>query len=148
MMPHEEALTLLLAGGPVPLGAAGHLDGCPACRAEFEALKALEGDLRRACPAAPAGKVPSRLTHGATSPARRWSQAAAAAALLLGLLGGFAAGRIATPSAPAPLATLQTVTYTVADDTTFALLSATGSLASEEPSDEELADYFESHWGG
>jgi len=150
MMSHEEALTLLLAGGPVPLEAAGHLESCTACRNELEALKELESGLRAARPIAGATRFPAALGAPELRRNRRWAQTAAAAALLVGLLGGFAAGRSAPRLAGDSGATpaVQTIAYGTADDSTFALLSAAQAMNTAEPTDEELAAYLESHWGG
>lgn len=50
-MIHEEALKAALAGGPRDSALARHAEECPACRAELQALRALEGDLRLAAEA-------------------------------------------------------------------------------------------------
>lgn len=148
MKSHEQALTLVLAGGPVPLEAAGHVASCPACQAELEALRAVETGLRGARPAPEGARPPALLTAAASRRAHRWFQSAAAAALLLGLLGGFAAGRglPRTPAGALETAAAESA-YSVSEDSTFTLLSAAEALE-EEPSAEELATYLESHWGG
>jgi len=150
MTSHEEALTRLLAGGPVPVEASDHVGSCPACRAELAALREIESGLRAARPAAETAPLPVARVLPERRRSLRWAQTAAAAALLVGLLGGFAAGRHAPglDTASAGAAPDPAVTYSAADDSTFALLSAVQTVSAETPTDEELADYLESHWGG
>lgn len=80
----------------------GHLSGCAACRAEFEALQAIQAAVERAVSCAAPSQALERATHGALqalryerAPAhggRRWLAVAVAAGVLgafgLGLLGG------------------------------------------------------------
>lgn len=145
MTSHEEILVRLLGGGPLPLAEAQHADGCPECRAELEALRGVEAALRRARPA-PAALAPPLRPPG-RRPARSWAAAAAAAALALGLAGGFWAGRLA-PEPAVPAQAAAETGFLAADDSTFSLLAAAGALADEQPTTDEVADYFETHWGG
>lgn len=69
--------------------AAEHLEGCAACRAEAEGLKALMGVL----------PAPEPAPEAARRNLRPWL---AAAALLAAVAAGFAAGRGATPERAAP----------------------------------------------
>ena len=129
----EEDLTLY-HDGELPEGrrreVEAHLLGCPACRAELESLRRLDGLVRRspAAPADPAGAL--RGLEAALAQARgrtglwaRWRVAAAAAACLAALALGYllAPGR---PPAPATLA--ERVTSLLAE------YASTGSEARRE----------------
>jgi anti-sigma factor RsiW len=147
MTSHEEILVRLVAGGPVPLETAQHPEACAECRAELAALRATETALRRARPTLSAVVPPPVARVVRHRPERRWLAFAAAFALALGLTGGFWAGRSA-PVPAAPERPQAQATFLAADDSTFSLLAAAGTLAEDEPSTEEVADYFETHWGG
>lgn len=147
MTAHEEILARLVSGGPVPLEVARHADACPECREELAALREVEAALLRARPLPAALSPPPPVRPLPVRRERRWSTVAAAAALALGLAGGFWAGRLAPAPALQPPST-QASGFLAADDSTFTLLTAAGALADEQPSTEEMADYFETHWGG
>jgi hypothetical protein len=93
-MNHEEALTRVLAGGPIPIEAEQHLASCPECREELKALRNLEAEIKAAAPE----WKPSRtfeetalasLSRTRTLSWRRWLPVAASILLLLGLVGSW-----------------------------------------------------------
>lgn len=90
-MNHEEALTRLLAGGPVPIEARQHLAACAECREELGALRELEAGIRGAAPEwVPTKRFEERAMAALKRPGapawRRWLPVAASAILLLGLV--------------------------------------------------------------
>jgi hypothetical protein len=90
---HIDAITDHAFGAEIAAGAAGHLEACPACRAQFEdqrrLLEGLDGELQRALAIVPstgfARRVHARIDEQTTVPswALWWSAYGAAAVILL-----------------------------------------------------------------
>lgn len=116
-----------------------HLAGCPACRAELEAIRRIAAEARAlpptlAPPAATWDGIAARLpraTPARTGPARRltWRQLAAALALFLG---GYALARVGSRAPDAGEFSSRRAEYTAASiELTRALRQDAGTLAPE-----------------
>lgn len=139
-MAHETWLTRALAG--LPDGEAeDHMARCPSCREEWEDLRRLEEELRRAAPPAPRDdlwteKTFLRASRGFSPPAGEGARApwGMLAALLLACAGLGAGLGLLPPSPPAAAAGAEEVALlwdVDLDNGTLALLDGAESLAAE-----------------
>lgn len=129
-MTHDEALRHGVAGGPLPQEAQAHLNACPDCAAELEALRAVERRLSRSAPRVQevdllAGRVLARVRR---SRPRGWAMPSAAAlALAVGLWAAWLSrpGEKLPSTPPAELASASAVLdISGGADTTADLLGA------------------------
>ncbi len=133
-MDHEEAVKRLIIGGPVPIEAASHVEGCVSCREELAALHSTEALLKRAKPSIEPAQYHARpALEARPSRIRRRALAAAAAILLAGLVGGWSLGRMSgqqRTAAPSREVALAEVPWAPSsEDSTLSLLQSAYPVA-------------------
>ena len=132
-MNHEEALIYTLAGGLAPREAMAHVEACPECAAELEALRGVQERLRAAAPSwPPAGRAgaPCSLSVPRRDSFRRVWSTAAAAGLALAFLttwlgqGAPVPGNAIAPASPSIRATAPADAWPGEEYSTPAVLDA------------------------